>query len=146
MKIFVYGTFKTGHLRNRVLTSYGAEYVSPGIVNNCAIYMAQGGLPVALPHPRLYVKGEVYEVSPKYLGYFDEIEGFPWLYTRAKVDVKTKKGTVKAWMYFGTPHLARKFVSGAKGKTVYGGEEPKVNLADVDSESERVQAEDGLRP
>jgi len=91
MKVFVYGTLKTGHGNNTVLKNIDAKFLGRDIVSNFTMYDL-GVFPGAEAGTGT-LHGEVYEVDN--LDELDMLEGYPVLYLREEVD--TIYG--KAWIY-----------------------------------------------
>lgn len=87
INVFVYGTLKTGYSRNYILEEH-----SPGIpcVTVQKFQMKRAGYPFIKPDPKGFpVVGELYRVSDETLKILDQIEGYPGLFNRLKIDVDT---------------------------------------------------------
>lgn len=84
MKLFCYGTLKSGYGLNHVLD--GCPKVADAIVPGYRLVFShgRGSFPFAVPDPEALAKGEVYEVDPEgpNLKSIDRIEGHPTWYVR----------------------------------------------------------------
>lgn len=97
-RVFVYGTLKTGHGNNRLLsqsTRLGRE-----LITGPFRLISLGGFPGLVATPKdagtAPVLGEVYTIDEATLASLDMLEGHPRFYKRAKI--KTSHGP--AWAYF----------------------------------------------
>lgn len=86
MKVFVYGTLKSGYGNNRLLQ--GAEYLGEDIVNGYKMFYSYGtgSFPV-ITEADGKIKGEVYKIDPnRHLRDLDALEGEGRMYHRKTAD------------------------------------------------------------
>lgn len=98
--VFVYGTLKRGYGNNRLLRN--SEFVDVGVsADNEFTMYCNGGFPYVFDSGEAFVAGEVYSVTDEVFGHLDGLEGYPRHYDRKQIDVSTKKGIIKCWIYIG---------------------------------------------
>jgi gamma-glutamylaminecyclotransferase len=97
MKIFVYGTLKTGHCRSHLLADQkfvcDAETEDGYAIFNC------GGFPGLVESETGIVEGEIWQVDEQYVDYLDKIEGSPFLYKLEPVKINGFEN-IPAYAYF----------------------------------------------
>jgi len=85
--IFCYGTLKKGQCRGKVLSDQkflgNAKTIPAYSLFNCGTY------PALVKQGNTSVEGELYEVDEDCLKRLDRIEGAPFLYKQAKVELET---------------------------------------------------------
>ena len=101
--LFVYGTLLEGEANAGLLA--GLPRKSASIEGR--LWMAPAGYPALVVGSGATIAGELVEVDAARLKVLDVLEGVPNLYARAKHDVRTKSGTVSAFVYVITEHEAR---------------------------------------
>lgn len=80
------------------------EFVGRGLVRNYGFEFRYFANVIKSPGSQLY--GTVWNISEQELSYLDEIEGYPLMYTRVKVEVQLDDGEkVLAEMYTMTPEM-----------------------------------------
>jgi gamma-glutamylcyclotransferase (GGCT)/AIG2-like uncharacterized protein YtfP len=101
--VFVYGSLKTGHGNNRLLSDPNtAQFYETTHIEGQYKLMDMGpypGLIRSQKYDRAAIVGELYFVSENVLKALDILEGNTFYYTRSKVDV-CLPSPVKAWCYF----------------------------------------------
>lgn len=100
--LFVYGTLLEGGSNAGLLA---------GLVRRAAtiegkLWMAPAGYPALVVGSGAAIAGELVEVDAARLRVLDVLEGVPNLYARARHDVRTKTGTVSAFVYVVTEREA----------------------------------------
>ena len=107
MKLFVYGTLKSGYGNNYLLRD--STKIGDGITKKGYV-LFQCGFPKAVPFHQvppeivldfdiLPVMGEVWEVSEKDLHSIDRLEGHPNWYERKIVTILVNNEETEAWIY-----------------------------------------------
>jgi gamma-glutamylcyclotransferase (GGCT)/AIG2-like uncharacterized protein YtfP len=102
MKVFVYGTLKSGYGNNRLLTT--STLIGPAIVENVKLHHA--GFPVARESKGDVSLGELWDIGDdkRVLSNLDSLEGEGRMYNRKEFVVKTLDGiSHPASMYIGHP-------------------------------------------
>ena len=104
MKLFVYGTLKSGCCNHHILTNViGNQKPIYGIsTERYPMYKGAQYFPY-LEDQIGYgnnIKGEVYEINEKHLPHLDYFEGVPNLYKRGYIDISTDNEIVKCFCYF----------------------------------------------
>lgn len=102
IKLFVYGTLRSGAYNHRVMKELGGILESAAkTASKYAMYVGQG-LPFVTDAEQLsHIHGEVYEISPEALARLDRFESHPKWYTRKMVAVVKENGEpTTAWLYF----------------------------------------------
>jgi gamma-glutamylcyclotransferase (GGCT)/AIG2-like uncharacterized protein YtfP len=97
-KLFVYGTLKRHYANHKYLSLTQSRFLGEATLRNYALFLIYGGVPAAIPYDSYKVKGELYEVTDKAMGYIDRLEiGYH------KVPVKVLAGDtfVEALVYVG---------------------------------------------
>ncbi len=114
MKVFVYGTLKSGYGNNYILRN--SEKVCDAIVSGYKLY--NSGFPVAASCHQSSVSGEVWDIgdpvfsetSRRTIERLDGLESVPWLYTRENVSAVDSVGNRHdVSMYVGNPETFRMF-------------------------------------
>lgn len=90
---FVYGTLKKGQCRGHIMNS--ATYIGPAktvegdfVLINCGAYPALAkSSTLKFKTSPMVVHGELYEIDNELMQVLDQIEGYPYLYTREEVGV-----------------------------------------------------------
>jgi len=98
MKLFVYGTLKSGHYNNRLLLR--STLLGEGVTKDTYL-LYNRGFPVAVASQSakaLPVRGEVWEVDEDIIS-IDRLEGHPNWYQRQEVKVDVNGEELIAWMY-----------------------------------------------
>lgn len=96
-KVFVYGTLKTGEPNYKVLSETDGEYrfISSGttVEKFPLVVGTKYNIPFLLDDAGNgnNIEGEMYEVCEKKLKVLDELEAYPTLYDRKKVEVSQIK-------------------------------------------------------
>lgn len=85
--IFTYGTFQTGECRNTLLKACGAKFIKN--IKTAPKYklLDYGSFPGMVTGDKAIV-GELYEAPDVALVTFDRIEGVPFLFDRAQVELE----------------------------------------------------------
>ncbi|CAJ0578621.1 unnamed protein product, partial [Mesorhabditis spiculigera] len=106
MLVFVYGTLKKNEPNHHYLmaTSGSCDFIGNGrsVSKFPLIIATQFNIPMALRDRKRgkRIQGEVYKIDEEKLGYLDELEAYPDLYTRELETIEMADGsTEKAWMY-----------------------------------------------
>jgi gamma-glutamylaminecyclotransferase len=108
-RLFVYGTFKTGHSRSRYLVSGGAHFLQQA--RTAASYALFRPLRADYPcmvedaEDGVAVEGEVWEVSAECLKTLDAVEGVPDLFQRRLITLDDGE-QVEAYLMPVKPHDA----------------------------------------
>lgn len=78
IKVFVYGSLRSGESNHSVLTNHGAELVSYSMETDGLWTMLDtgSGFPAVIPGDTATVFGEVYAVTPTGLAALDQLEGY----------------------------------------------------------------------
>lgn len=110
IKIFVYGTLKSGHSNNPIIADSGT-FICRDLVKGNYRMVSLGGFPGVIFDPDAPVAtiyGEVWAGDEKMLEACDWLEGYPSFYSRAKVRPFTVDSNT--WIYFlpDTPWSSRK--------------------------------------
>ena len=71
------------------------------------LWMAPAGYPALVVGSGAPIAGELVEVDAARLAVLDVLEGVPHLYTRAKHDVQSNRGTISAFVYTVSEQEAR---------------------------------------
>lgn len=88
MKIFVYGTLKSGYGNNRLLQEQ--EFLGETRTRYPVFDMSGGGgIPFVHPEGSSHIRGELYEVDEACLDRVDGLEGHPTWYKRELVELDT---------------------------------------------------------
>lgn len=95
--VFVYGTLRRGQSNNRLLTD--AQFISDYITGPDYTMHHNGFFPSVITGGKTRIVGEVWEVTDRIMSSLDELEGYPFLYNRTRIE--TPWG--KAWMYYRKP-------------------------------------------
>lgn len=98
-KVFVYGTLKNGQPNHYWLTDTkngAAQFIDTGTTRTKfpLIVASQYNVPFLLSNPGTghYINGEIYRVDEQMVRHLDELEDYPQLYDRMKIDVFDRKG------------------------------------------------------
>lgn len=98
-KVFVYGTLKNGQPNHYWLTEKkhgAAHFIETGTTQTKfpLIVASQYNVPFLLSAPGTghYIKGEIYSVDEEMMKHLDELEDYPQLYDRTKINISDKKG------------------------------------------------------
>lgn len=87
--LFVYGTLKQGHIRNKYLA--GQRYLGTAALKPTYRMVVLGGYPALVPPQEgdegNKVRGELWEVDSQCLQTLDGIEGCPTLFVRKKLEM-----------------------------------------------------------
>lgn len=94
--VAVYGTLMTGERNYRF--GAGAVRRIPCFITG-ALYDTGYGYPAFSPDGVSAIRAELLEVSPAVLAQMDTLEGYPRLYRRETIAVRTSAGTVEAQIY-----------------------------------------------
>lgn len=98
MRIFVYGTLKQGFPNSYLLKD--STYIGKAITVDKFCMYDLGAFPAVADTPKISkIEGEVYEIDKATLISLDMLEGYPNLYTRTLINVKTEKGVMAAIVY-----------------------------------------------
>lgn len=103
MKLFVYGTLKTGHGNNRLVAD--GEFLgdaiteSPFVLFNCGFPMMVAFTEDAIKFPLLPVMGEVWKINDDQLRRVDALEGHPNWYNRQPISVLLNDGVEHVHTY-----------------------------------------------
>ena len=98
MRIFVYGTLKHGHPNSYLLKN--STYIGKATTIDKFCMYDLGAFPAVADVPKISkIEGEVYDIDRATLANLDRLEGYPNLYTRTLINVKTEKGVVAAIVY-----------------------------------------------
>lgn len=99
VKVFVYGTLKTRQPNHYWLTDTKngvAQFIDTGLTQTKfpLIVATKHNVPFLLSEPGTghYINGEIYNVDEKMLRHLDELEDYPELYDRVKIDVADRNG------------------------------------------------------
>ena len=85
MKVFVYGTLKSGHYNNGLLRT--SKLLESGIKTIPFKMISLGAFPALVPDEELHeIVGEIYEVDEYTMENLDRLEGFPMFYSKTKID------------------------------------------------------------
>lgn len=106
MKVFVYGTLKSGYGNNRLLS--GCTLVGVGTVHGYKLY--NSGFPVASPSLEHAIFGEVWDIGENdaIRESLDRLEGEGYMYDRVSVSVvMADKSIEDADMYVGNRRFWR---------------------------------------
>lgn len=99
MKVFVYGTLKSGYGNNRLLST--SEFVGDHIVTGYKLFNT--GFPVATPSAEHSVKGEIWDIGndTDVLRRLDGLEGEGYMYDRVEVepDLFMYVGCQRVWNF-----------------------------------------------
>lgn len=101
--LFVYGTLLEGESNAGLLAGVTRK---PATIEG-KLWMAPAGYPALVVGSGSPISGELVEVDAARLKVLDVLEGVPNLYVRAKHEVRTKSGTVWAFVYVITERDAR---------------------------------------
>ena len=93
--LFVYGTLRSGHMRNSVLSN--EEHLGKFKTIKKYKMISLRSFPGLLENGNRSIVGELYKVSLNTLFTCDRIEGHPHFYERRFIKLKTG---IKAWAYF----------------------------------------------
>lgn len=107
MKVFVYGTLKSGYGNNRLLSS--SKFLGTAVVKGYKLF--NSGFPVATHDENSSVVGEVWEIDEgRTLSNLDALESYPHFYGRDTVDamLDSVQG-YECQMYVGNPKSWRNF-------------------------------------
>lgn len=104
--IFVYGTLRHGGSNHYMLA--GSEFLGPHWTAPRFTMFRLGQFPAVVPRGETAIAGEVYRIDDDVFGLLDELECYPQVFSRQRID--THAGD--AWMYLynrlvGTDHLVR---------------------------------------
>jgi gamma-glutamylcyclotransferase (GGCT)/AIG2-like uncharacterized protein YtfP len=101
IRLFVYGTLKSGHHNSRLLSRVGAKFMGSDTITGPFDMVSLGGFPGVVYDNRckgaMSVFGEVYHFDPDGLETFDWLEGYPRFYGRTKF--RTDFMDKRVWMY-----------------------------------------------
>lgn len=99
--VFVYGTLKRGFGNWSYLLKDQSVFKGEHTITNGYRMHSLGGFPAVVPSDKgLPIHGEVFEVDQLVFKRLDDLEGYPDMYQRVKVD--TQHG--EAWMYVMDEH------------------------------------------
>jgi len=101
--LFVYGTLLEGGSNAGLLARLPRKTASI----EGRLWMAPAGYPALVVGSGATIAGELVEVDAARLAVLDVLEGVPNLYTRAKHDVRSARGTIAAFVYTVTEQEAR---------------------------------------
>ena len=109
--VAVYGTLMTGERNFRF--GAGAVRRIPCFITG-SLYDTGYGYPAFSPDGVSAIRAELLEVSPTVLAQMDVLEGYPRLYRRETITVRTSIGTVEAQVYVMNhlPKIAVPIISG----------------------------------
>lgn len=98
--IAVYGTLKKGYSNYHHYLS-SSKFIAKGTTKDKYPLIIQG-LPYLIEQSGqgYHVEVDIFKVSSSVLANLDILEGHPTWYRRKQVDVKTKNGVLKCWIYF----------------------------------------------
>ena len=96
MKVFVYGTLKSGYGNNRILQ--GTDKICDAVVQGFKLFMS--GFPVATSCHQSSISGEIWDIgdplvsesSRSVLQRLDALEGVPYMYTRENASAVDSEG------------------------------------------------------
>lgn len=98
-KVFVYGTLKSGQPNHHWLTDVkngAAQFIDTGTTQTKfpLIVASQYNVPFMLREPGTghYINGEIYSVDERMLLHLDDLEDYPQLYDRTKINVADREG------------------------------------------------------
>lgn len=92
MKLFVYGTLKSGYGNNKWCLD-GAVSLGQAITHK-TYKLLNGGFPIASNkgENKLPIIGEIFEINEGHLASCDSLEGHPSFYTRRTITAETQDG------------------------------------------------------
>lgn len=98
MKVFVYGTLRTGlPYHGFMMEECKGKFIDKGKTKLKYGLFVHNYLPCVLDIPIVQINGEVYEVSENYIQYLDDLES---LYKRKSIEIIGENGNYVAEMYF----------------------------------------------
>jgi gamma-glutamylcyclotransferase (GGCT)/AIG2-like uncharacterized protein YtfP len=101
--LFVYGTLLEGESNAGLLAGLARRKATI----EGRLWLAPAGYPALVVGSGAAIAGELVEVDAGRLAVLDVLEGVPNLYTRAKHDVQSGRGTISAFVYTVTEREAR---------------------------------------
>lgn len=118
-KVFVYGTLKNGQPNHYWLTDTNngaAHLIGNGTTQTKfpLIIASQYNVPFLLCAPGTghYINGEIYSVDERMMQHLDELEDYPQLYDRTKIDITDRKGYISfAHSFFSNSMFLKKIYS-----------------------------------
>lgn len=94
-KVFVYGTLKKGQGLSRALDT--SKFIREDETTDKMCMLNLHAYPGVVREPKLStIKGELYEVDDETFKTLDHIEGYPRLYTRQEIKLRSNE---TAWIY-----------------------------------------------
>lgn len=97
MKVFVYGTLKSGNTQRGLHLFPGAKKQGNATTTEANFSLIDlGAFPAVVPDGNIDVAGEVWEVDDDTMEILDSIEGYPTFYNRRP----TQTTLGEAWMYY----------------------------------------------
>lgn len=105
-KLWVYGSYRSGHGNNRILRMYGAELLGPAnYTSGHSMLLDLGGFPGLVPSKEgPEIRGELWAVSRACLSDLDKLEPNDEYFWRRKIRVELGVDSswveVRAWGYF----------------------------------------------
>lgn len=90
MKVFIYGTLKSGMKNHSVLKTFECEKICDAItVETYPMFQLSDPFPYVANKPGIgyNIIGELYEINDKFINRLDSFEGVPHLYVRGKINV-----------------------------------------------------------
>ena len=104
--VLVYGSLKTGYNNDHFLQH--SEKIGHDVTHEAKFEMVDlDEFPGIIPG-EYHIAGEVWKVNQKTLRYLDDLEGYPELYDRIKVNMNVNGPT---WMYVLTPDAIHHFAN-----------------------------------
>ncbi len=100
IRIFIYGTLKSGEVNHRVLEHANAVYIQVGKTTLKIFSMVQGMYPELYKNGDEHVTGEVWSVPEDSIYILDAFEGHPVLYKRDLILIDIDGETIECQTYF----------------------------------------------
>jgi gamma-glutamylaminecyclotransferase len=109
MKLFVYGTLKSGQYFHNEYMSKAELICNAQAGSDYALYIDAIPSMIKEHNTDMPVKGELYKVDEEILKKLDDLEGHPNVYHREPIDVYTEDGKkIMAWAYLRPNHFKGK--------------------------------------
>ena len=123
MKVFVYGTLKSGESNNPIMQGCGADFITKVRTLEPRKLVVQG-LPYLNPpeiEGGVHVEGEIWEVPESMIWRLDQLEGHPRWYRREEDWFCDDNGTKWiAWVYYVTSERTGEAQVSFAGSSAYG--------------------------
>jgi gamma-glutamylaminecyclotransferase len=104
--VAVYGTLKKGY-SNYFHYLSSSKFIAHGTTNKKYPLVIKG-LPYLIEKSGVghHVEVDIFKVSSSVLANLDRLESHPDWYRRSQIDIKTKNGVLKCWVYFNVREFA----------------------------------------